>query len=771
MANGDSVGIWNNTFGTLALTNSDSAEDIAEAYAVLTSYQGITFVYEGDPNANVKPELQATNATIEEGNTDSIEALTKATAADKEDGDLTKAITVKDDGGFDANKAGTYQVVLAVADSAGKTAEKTVAITVTAKPVVNQKPVITAKDATIEVGGSETDVKTIVNAAATDKEDGDLTSNVKVKDDGGFDSNKAGTYDVVLTVKDSAGEKAKTTAKITVTAKPVDKISNAAEQKTVTRTIKYVYENGKKASTTIKQKIHFSRNVATNETTGEVTNGEWTTTNKNSAFKAVESPTIGGYTADKENVKKAKVTADSKNKVVTVTYAKVADASKPTTDTSTSTTGTTGSTTIIIGSGNTITNNPITNNDNDTVNNNTTNNDNDTTNNTTINNVTTIGTPTGDSTTDTTKTDTTKDSTTDTTKTDTTKDSTTDTTKTDTTKDSTTDTTKTDTTKDSTTDTTKTDTTKDSTTDTTKTDTTKDSTTDTTKTDTTKDSTTDTTKTDTTKDSTTDTTKTDTTKDSTTDTTKEDATKGDTITNNTTNNVNNGVINNNVTNNNGTSTGDTIKDDTTKNDTTTKGDTTNNVTTNNGGTTNNTTNNVTTNNGDTTNNTSATTTNDTTKGDTAKDDTTKDDSIKTANNKGTGSNTVGDTTNNNTAGTGGAAADNQNGAGTGVDGNGITSPTTSTIYTPASSSALRGVLPTTYTPAKSASGTTSGASTGSGYSATGSSITPSSYGVTSSRSSLPNTGEQHTTAASIIGVVIAGFAGLGLTIKKKFGKN
>lgn len=82
------------------------------------------------------------------------------------------------------------------------------------EPEVRKEPTISAKDLTVE-GGTK-DFNLTQGVTATDEVDGDLSSEVKVIDDSGFDINKVGNYEVTYQVTNSADLKATTTRKIIV---------------------------------------------------------------------------------------------------------------------------------------------------------------------------------------------------------------------------------------------------------------------------------------------------------------------------------------------------------------------------------------------------------------------------------------------------------------------------------------------------------------------------------------------------------------------------
>ena len=93
--------------------------------------------------------------------------------------------------------------------------------------------------------------------------------------------------------------------------------------KTVTRTITYVYEDGTpvlnedKTPKTVTQEAKFTREAKVNLVTGEVTYGDWTPAQD---LAEVKSPVVKGYLADKATVPTTKVTADSENTTEVVTY-------------------------------------------------------------------------------------------------------------------------------------------------------------------------------------------------------------------------------------------------------------------------------------------------------------------------------------------------------------------------------------------------------------------------------------------------------------------
>lgn len=82
----------------------------------------------------------------------------------------------------------------------------------------NYSPTLTLQDKTITEGES-LDLSSLI-VSAKDPEDGDITSKVKLTDDGGFDNTKVGSYKITFSVTDNGGATATASATVTVTKKP-----------------------------------------------------------------------------------------------------------------------------------------------------------------------------------------------------------------------------------------------------------------------------------------------------------------------------------------------------------------------------------------------------------------------------------------------------------------------------------------------------------------------------------------------------------------------
>ena len=104
-------------------------------------------------------------------------------------------------------------------------------------------------------------------------------------------------------------------------------ISVDTDSKTVTRTIKYVkkdYNNGvevlTEASKTVTDTATFNREIKFNLVTGKTTYGTWS---ENKTFEKVTSPVVTGYIADKAEVAKNEVTANTEDINEEVIYTKI----------------------------------------------------------------------------------------------------------------------------------------------------------------------------------------------------------------------------------------------------------------------------------------------------------------------------------------------------------------------------------------------------------------------------------------------------------------
>ena len=201
-------------------TNKYGANSI-EVQAVQKAFDAAKIkgtVKENENEVNQVPELTVPlTITLRVG--DTFDPMSNVKAIDKEDGDLTNR--VKHKGDVDTSKPGKYIVDYSVVDSQGGKATATQTIIVEGNGETSDlHPTLTVPDAaTIHVGDSFDPME---KGLAIDKEDGDLTSKVKV--DGKVDTSKAGTYVLTYKVTDSKGNEV--TTKQTVTVKVKEEVKN-----------------------------------------------------------------------------------------------------------------------------------------------------------------------------------------------------------------------------------------------------------------------------------------------------------------------------------------------------------------------------------------------------------------------------------------------------------------------------------------------------------------------------------------------------------------
>lgn len=166
---------------------------------------------------NTPPTIEAVDKTIYEG--EEFDPKKDVKAYDNEDGDITNKLQVVTNN-VNTKQPGKYSVVYKVLDSSNEVATKTIYVTVKE----NTAPEISAKDIELEEN-TEYDPKKDVKA--TDKEDGDITNNIKVKENT-VNTKTPGTYKVVYEVKDSLGKI--TTKEIKVTVKKKEEIDEEQHQ-------------------------------------------------------------------------------------------------------------------------------------------------------------------------------------------------------------------------------------------------------------------------------------------------------------------------------------------------------------------------------------------------------------------------------------------------------------------------------------------------------------------------------------------------------------
>lgn len=156
--------------------------------------------------------------TIEVGT--SIDLLTKVSAYDKEDGDITHKII--QDTVLDNQKLGSQEIRFTVSDSEGKSTTAVMIVTVVKG---NVPPVIYAENQTIYQYDS---FYPMDNVNAVDEEDGNLKH--KLTYSGLVDTHTLGNYPITYSVIDSKGARSEKTIQIQVIRNPREKIRYIARK-------------------------------------------------------------------------------------------------------------------------------------------------------------------------------------------------------------------------------------------------------------------------------------------------------------------------------------------------------------------------------------------------------------------------------------------------------------------------------------------------------------------------------------------------------------
>ncbi|MCT7732271.1 MAG: peptidase, partial [Lactobacillus crispatus] len=94
-------------------------------------------------------------------------------------------------------------------------------------------------------------------------------------------------------------------------------VSHDDLNKTVTREVTITDPTGKKSTTT--QTVTFTRGATVDEVTNKVTYDDWSEGGKHT-FDKVDVPTVPGYTASQNEVPATKVTSDTTNQTIDISY-------------------------------------------------------------------------------------------------------------------------------------------------------------------------------------------------------------------------------------------------------------------------------------------------------------------------------------------------------------------------------------------------------------------------------------------------------------------
>lgn len=140
-----------------------------------------------------------------------------------------EAVEVNYTKGYDLTKEGKYPITFTAKTSGGSESSITRNLSVVVSP---EKPVIYAPNKTVKKGSN---YNILDDVSASDKQDGNLTSRVMVINDGGFDPNVAGIYDVEYKVTDKNGNDVIVTRRIIVSDEDVPTIETPESPETIER--------------------------------------------------------------------------------------------------------------------------------------------------------------------------------------------------------------------------------------------------------------------------------------------------------------------------------------------------------------------------------------------------------------------------------------------------------------------------------------------------------------------------------------------------------
>lgn len=204
--------IWYKIQSDLPIDENRTLQSDLSSYNFETSYAYIhsSYIYK----ESKEPIITASDVTIQNGA--GFDPLKNVTAYDAFDGDVTSKIKVISNN-VNVNNYGTYNVTYSVTDSEDNTAIKTITVT-----VLTGKPTITASDKTVTLNQTFDPLNGVV---AYDKEDGDLTKEVKVTSNN-VDIKKVGTYSITYSVTDKDNNTVTKTINVKVEAPKYKEIDN-----------------------------------------------------------------------------------------------------------------------------------------------------------------------------------------------------------------------------------------------------------------------------------------------------------------------------------------------------------------------------------------------------------------------------------------------------------------------------------------------------------------------------------------------------------------
>ncbi len=178
---------------------------------------------EADSNAKTKPYLNAMNKVFNLNTPiDDTKLLTDVLGFDIEAGNLTSNVSIKINT-IDSNKPGIYSVTYALNDSDNNTTEKTISVfikdtnTIGGLATLNNgtMPYLSASNKVFNLNVPISESDLLMNVIGFDKEDGDLSSTVKITEND-IKNDTGGIYLVTYSLSDSEGNVVTKTIKVTI---------------------------------------------------------------------------------------------------------------------------------------------------------------------------------------------------------------------------------------------------------------------------------------------------------------------------------------------------------------------------------------------------------------------------------------------------------------------------------------------------------------------------------------------------------------------------
>ncbi|PZG37670.1 hypothetical protein C1910_10220 [Listeria ivanovii] len=197
------VKITNNTVDVHTLGSYEVSYEVTDSDGNKTTFKRTVIMTEA-------PTISGDSELVLNPNA-SFDPMSSITATDAEDGNITQNVQITNNS-VDTSKPGSYEVTYQVSDSDSNKA------TFTCTVIVTEAPVITGDNETVL--NPNTPFDPMSSITATDKEDGDLTKNIKVVSNT-VDTSTPGTYEVAYKVTDNDGNVSTFTRTVVVTEVPI----------------------------------------------------------------------------------------------------------------------------------------------------------------------------------------------------------------------------------------------------------------------------------------------------------------------------------------------------------------------------------------------------------------------------------------------------------------------------------------------------------------------------------------------------------------------